>query len=136
METTEPTALAAVNPPIRGFARGDLAFLLLAVVPPTVPVLAFLIEWLIAWATLGHIPIGGVDNPKSISDLSSVLHLITTLSLLGFLPVSAFSLFACAVKWGVCRKTVIVEALTIAMVLGTFAVLGQFPHDAMGWWMD
>lgn len=136
METLEPALSSSENPPPRGFTRGDLPFLLLAVVPPILPVVAFLIEWLVAWVTLGHIPIGGVDDPKFISPLSSVLHSITAIFLLGFLPLSALALLACAVKWGICRRTFIVEAVIIAMVIGTFAVLGRFPHDAMGWWLD
>lgn len=122
-------------PPAR-VTKSDLPFILVAVLPPIVPVLAFLIEWLVAWATLGHIPVDGVDDPKSISSLCSILHLLTLLSLVGFLPVSALAVFACAVRWGISRKTFIIEGMIFAMVVGTFAVLAQFPHDAMGWWLD
>jgi hypothetical protein len=122
-------------PPAR-VTKGDLPLILVAVLPPMMPVLAFLIEWLVAWVTLGHIPRGGVDDPKSISTTSSILHNVTALCLLGFLPVSALAVWACAVKWEICRKTFIIEGMIFAMVVGTFVVLAQFPHDAMGWWLD
>jgi hypothetical protein len=103
---------------------------------PVAPIVLFLIEWLVAGATLGHIPRGGIDDPKSISALSGFLHAITTLGLMAFVPISVFGMFTCATRWGVSKRTVTVVGVGVAMIPGTIAVLGSFPWDAFGWWLD
>ncbi len=116
--------------------RSSALALLLVWGIPVLPVILFILEWLVACATLGHIPIGGLEDPKSISAFSSILHSLTSLSLLLFVPMQLIVIRASWSAWKSATVALAVCGSGILMMIGSFAVLGAFPWDAMGWWLD
>jgi len=102
----------------------------------TLPLALFLLEWGVAWITLGHIPRPMADDPKSISGLCSFLHALTTLSFFLAVPVGLLAVAACVVRAQTSRRMFAAAGIGLVMIAGSFAVLGQLPYDAMGWWID
>lgn len=113
-----------------------VAISLMIVVPPLLPIVFFLIEWGVAWITLGHVPRPMFDDPKSISTTSDVLHLFTGLSLFAAVPLCAVGVIGVFVQWGASWKAVVMTGLGAFLCFGTIAILGNLPWDAFGWWMD
>lgn len=103
---------------------------------PLLPLLAFVIEWCAAWATLGHIPRPAIDDPKSISGLCSALHLVTTLLFILVIPAGVITALGYLLAWGPKLRRFVVAGIGAGMSFGVFAVLDKFPYDALGWWFD
>ncbi len=103
---------------------------------PLLPLLTFTVEWLVAWATLGHIPVPGVNDPKYISGFSSFLHSLTALSLLLVVPGGVIAALVYLLCWGSGFRKLSVAAIGAGMPFGVFAALDKFPYDAFGWWFD
>jgi hypothetical protein len=103
---------------------------------PLLPLVTFMIEWGAAWATLGHIPVPMVDDPKYISGLCSILHFFTLLSFVLTIPAEVVGAFAYLVAWGAKLRSFLVAFIGVGMSFGVFAVLDKFPYDALGWWFD
>jgi len=66
---------------------------------PWLPLASLYLTWVAAWIALGHPPRPSLDDPKSISDLVSLLHNLTWTLLFSILP----GLIACAllIVWGI-----------------------------------
>lgn len=100
------------------------------------PLCAMIAEWAAATLTLGHIPRPMLDDPKSISLLSDVLHALTGLSLAA-LPVLTLGILPLWVSpKGRTRTMVFVGFACLPLPLTAITLWFVSPFDFAGWWFD
>ena len=120
--------------PIPSLSGDDLRLAAILWSIPLIPGLFFLIEWLVAWATLGHMPEPIVDSPMKISTFSSILHRLTALSLFAVFPAIAIGSGLCLLRWGMGPRTLAVAGIALMMGIGLFAAIVQVSFEAFEWW--
>jgi hypothetical protein len=96
-------------------------------------------QWFLSWFMLGHRPVWSDDDPAFISG-ASWMHLVTTVVLLGIVPVAcAACIFNVAYIYqqrpSAAQASIRLYSL-LGFWMGMIAWLIRDPHGIMEWWLD
>jgi hypothetical protein len=96
-------------------------------------------QWLLSWLLLGHRPVPSIDDPKFI-DGASWMSFVTSIALVGFLPVGCLALMLNAlhavVKPQPLQRQLMRVAVTVALWFATLVLLRSDPGRVVEWWFD
>ncbi|MCW1922789.1 hypothetical protein OKA05_09525 [Luteolibacter arcticus] len=126
---------ADVNDP-QSWTRADSVKAVISLFLGVAPILFIVLEWSVAWWTLGHRPRPMVDDPKWIGELVSFLHWLSLLALMALILIFPWSALHWMARHGGSRGGQLVALGCFLFPLSTLVILYYSNFEPIGWWMD
>jgi hypothetical protein len=120
----------------QAWTRSDSVKAVISLLLGVAPILFILLEWAVAWWTLGHRPVPMVDDPERVGGLVPFLHGLSAFSLLSLILIFPWASLHWIGRHGSSRTGQLVALGCFLLPLSTLVVLRFSSFEPIGWWLD